>query len=122
MADDVAPLTRPEFGGLIHSTDSIYRDGERPVYRGDQKRLVETPRGIRAWVTITAEERKRIISYTPKGWAPYVEMREAGHTVEEIAAKVRLETELTRDALALCYGWLEQQLYKLAETKAGVRR
>lgn len=122
MGDDLAPITRPEFGGLVHSTDSIYRDGERPTYHGDQKRLVESRSGLRTWVTITAEERRRIIQSTPKGWGPYVEMREAGHTIEEIAAKVRMETELCRDSLALCYGWLEQQLYKLAEVKSGARR
>lgn len=115
-------MSAPEFGGLIHSTDSIYRDGERPVYHGDQKRLVSMPNGLTAWITITAADRARVIEHMPKGWARFVKMREGGSSVEEVAAAARLETELCRDALALCYGWLEQQLYRLAEIKAGVRK
>lgn len=109
------------FGGLVRSTDSIHRDG-LPIAVADEKRLVERPNGMAVWVTITQAEKRRYINMCPKGWNRPLLMREEGKTIDEIAASLRMETELCRDSMALAYGWVEQQLYRLAEYKAGVRK
>lgn len=110
------------FGGLVRSTDLVDRDGP-PVYKGDQKRLVEHPvTKLCVWVTITATERARYIALAPKGWGRILKEREGGRSVEELAQSERMETEVMRDSLALAYGWVEQKIHHLAEVKAGIRR
>jgi hypothetical protein len=110
------------FGGLVRSTDLIDRDGSPPVFHGNQKRLVEHPVSKATyWVTITAAERARYIAECPKGWGRLLKMREGGISIEDIAQRERMETELMRDYMAMAYGWVEQRLAALAEHKVGIR-
>jgi hypothetical protein len=109
------------FGGLVRSTDNIYRDGP-PISHHDEKRYVEHASGLGCWVTITQAERKRYINMCPKGWDKVLLDREAGLSVPQLAQKYRMETETMRDCLAMAYGWVEQRLYALAEHKAGARK
>lgn len=111
------------FGGLVRSTDLIDKDGSPPVYHGNQKRLVEHPVSkLTYWVTITAAERARYIDMCPKGWGRLLKLREGGMSVEEIAQREHMETEKMRDYMAMAYGWVEQQVSKLAEYKIGIRK
>lgn len=109
------------FGGLIRSTDLIDKDGSPPVFHGNQKRLVEHPVSkLTYWVTITAKERERVIASCPKGWGRLLALREGGMSIEQIAERERMETELMRDRMALAYGWVEQRIARLAEIKIGL--
>ena len=105
------------FGGLIHSID---RDGP-PQSTGDEKRLVEHKNGLRVWVTITQQDRKRIIDFLPKGWDKVVRDREAGQSIEQLADRYRMTTHEMRTYLGMAYGKVEQDLYRLAETRSGLR-
>lgn len=110
------------FGGLVRSTDLVDKDGSPPVYHGNQKRLVEHPVSkITYWVTITAQERARYIAACPRGWGRLLKLREGGMSVEQIAQREHMETELMRDYMAMAYGWVEQQVGRLAEAKIGLR-
>jgi len=111
------------FGGLVRSTDLVDKDGSPPVYRGNQKRLVEHPVSkLTYWVTITEAERARYIAMAPKGWGRLLKLREGGMSVEAIAQREHMETEFMRDYMAMAYGWVEQQIAKLAEVKIGLHR
>lgn len=108
----------PDFGGLVRSLDGV----TPPISHHDEQRMIEGPSGLRVWVTITQEDRRRIIGTCPRGWAPVLKDREAGKTVEQLADRYRMTTEEMRTHLSTAYGWVEQQVYKLAEIKAGFRR
>lgn len=95
-----------------------------------QTRTAVSPSGRQVWVTITQEDRLRLINQLPHRWPEVIKAREKGETLEQIHrwARVALNPEeecrghceppCLRCHMAAIYSWMETELHALAQKRA----